>query len=304
MGTIGNLKSNISSNSYICAVIAIILWGLSFVWTKAILDQNIAIFTFLFIRLSVAGTLLWLFSKISHNLQKVSNKDLLWLLLMAIFEPFIYFIGESYGMLATNSATISAVVIATIPVFCIIVERMIYKVPFTLTKVIGILITLPGIGLVVFEKGNTSVEHLYGIALLFLAVAGATGYGAVVKKVSSKYNSLTIATYQFVLGAILFLPFFIFGGGIEGLDSNFFTIKVLYPLLSLAILCSCLAFVLWINAIRGLGITRANIFSTLIPAISAIAAAFMGQENISLTKILGIAIVICGVILAQKTKKQ
>lgn len=295
--------SNKTVGKYPSAIIAIILWGLSFVWTKEIINENIPVFTFLFIRLFTATAILYIFCSLAGKLQKVKRQDIKWLVLMAFFEPFIYFIGESYGMIATNSATISAVIIATIPVFCIISERIFYKIPFTLYKIAGIIITLPGIALVAFEKGDMSVDHLYGLALLFVAVIGATGYGTVVKRVADSYNNYTIATWQFGVGAAFFLPLFLFAGGIEGLGGNFFSFKVLYPLLSLAVLCSCVAFVLWINAIRGLGITKANIFSTLIPGISALAAAAIGQEGITWHRIVGIVVVIIGVALAQYSPK-
>lgn len=297
-------NNNKTVGKYPSAIIAIILWGLSFVWTKEIINENIPVFTFLFIRLFTATVILYIFCSLAGKLQKVKKQDVKWLVLMAFFEPFIYFIGESYGMIATNSATISAVIIATIPVFCIISERIFYKIPFTVYKIAGIAITLPGIALVAFEKGDISVDHLYGLALLFVAVIGATGYGTVVKRVADSYNNYTIATWQFGVGAAFFLPLFLFAGGIEGLGGNFFTFKVLYPLISLAVLCSCIAFVLWINAIRGLGITKANIFSTLIPGISALAAAAIGQESITWHRLVGIVVVIIGVALAQYSPKR
>lgn len=288
-------------STYVAATIAIILWGFSFVWTNGLLNHQVPIFTFLFIRLSLAGLLLWIFSKVTGKLQKLTFKDFLLMCLMAFFEPFIYFIGESFGMKSTGSAVLAAVIIATIPIFCMVTERMLDKVPFTLYKIAGIFLTIPGIVMVVMKDGSLSVTHGYGIALLFLAVIGATGYAAVVKKLSGKYNSFTIATYQFVLGALMFMPFF-FLYGTEGLNQTFFSAEVLIPLLSLAVLCSCVAFVLWVTAIRGLGITRANIFSALIPAVSALGAAMMGQEKITVFTCAGIAIVITGVILAQQGK--
>ena len=45
-----------------------------------------------------------------------------------------------------------------------------------------------------------------------------------------------------------------------------------------------------------------NIFSALIPAISAMGAFALGQEQLSGLRIAGIAIVIAGVILAQREK--
>ena len=288
-----------NGGAYLAAITAVVFGGFSFVWANALLINGVPVFTFLFIRLFLAGILLYVFSKCLRKLQKVAPKDMLWMGLMAFCEPFVYFIGETFGMKATGSAIIASVIIATIPVFCLIIERLIWRVPFNIYKTIGILLTLPGIIMVVFQQEAISIEHLYGVALLFMAVFASIGYSMIVKKLSGKYNTLTITTYQFVIGAIYFLPFFL-AKGLDGLTPSFFTFEVLSPLLSLAVFCSCVSFALWVYVIGKLGITRTNIFSALIPSVSAIGAFLLGQESLSPIKIAGIGIVIAGVILAQK----
>lgn len=288
------------ARTYTLTILAIILWGFSFVWTNDIIQKGIPVFTFLFIRLALAGSLLFAFAKITGKLQKIAKKDVKYLILMAFFEPFIYFIGETYGIKATDSAVLSAVIIATIPIASLFVEKIFYKVPYTVYKVLGTALTLPGIVMVIMKSGeSTSVGHYWGIALLFLAVAGATGYSSVVRKLSGNYNPVTITTYQFVIGAAFFLPFFL-GWGLDGVNSILFSREVMVPLISLAVLCSCVAFLFWVNSIKDLGMTRTNIFSALIPAVSAVGAAMLGQEEITLMSAIGIAVVTAGVIIAQR----
>lgn len=288
------------ARTYTLTILAIILWGFSFVWTNDIIQKGIPVFTFLFIRLALAGSLLFAFAKITGKLQKIAKKDVKYLILMAFFEPFIYFIGETYGIKATDSAVLSAVIIATIPIASLFVEKIFYKVPYTVYKVLGTALTLPGIVMVIMKSGeSTSVGHYWGIALLFLAVAGATGYSSVVRKLSGNYNPVTITTYQFVIGAAFFFPFFL-GWGLDGVNSTLFSREVMVPLISLAVLCSCVAFLFWVNSIKDLGMTRTNIFSALIPAVSAVGAAMLGQEEITLMSAIGIAVVTAGVIIAQR----
>ena len=288
------------ARTYTLTILAIILWGFSFVWTNDIIQKGIPVFTFLFIRLALAGSLLFAFAKITGKLQKIAKKDVKYLILMAFFEPFIYFIGETYGIKATDSAVLSAVIIATIPIASLFVEKIFYKVPYTVYKVLGTALTLPGIVMVIMKSGeSTSVGHYWGIALLFLAVAGATGYSSVVRKLSGNYNPVTITTYQFVIGAAFFFPFFL-GWGLDGVNSTLFSREVMVPLISLAVLCSCVAFLFWVNSIKDLGMTTTNIFSALIPAVSAVGAAMLGQEEITLMSAIGIAVVTAGVIIAQR----
>lgn len=287
--------------TYFFTLVAIVSWGMSFIWTNDILSKGVPPFTFLYIRLALAGILLLLFSKLSGKLQKIKKGDWLWIILLSFFEPFVYFLGETYGILATGSGVLAAVIIATIPIFCIIAEKLLYKIPFTAYKIAGALITIPGIIMVVMKDGESlSVKHYYGIALLFMAVLASIGYSSIVKKLSGRYSPTTITTYQFLIGSLFFLPLFI-KYGIEGLNDTFFSTDVLVPILTLAILCSCICFICWANAIKNLGMTKANIFSALIPAVSAIGAASLGQESITVLTITGIAVVTAGVIIAQKS---
>ena len=161
-------SNNNNSKNYVAAMIAVLLWGFSFIWTNDIINADIPIFTFLFIRLSLAGLLLFIFSKITKRLQKISMNDLLWLCLMSFFEPFIYFIGESYGMKATGSAVLAAVIIATIPIACMITEKVIYKIGFTVSKIIGIALALIDILLVVLKDGPLLLIILMGLPFYFL----------------------------------------------------------------------------------------------------------------------------------------
>lgn len=294
------MKRDSLAGTYLFTTLAIVLWGFSFVWTNDILQRDVAPFTFLFIRLFLAGAILYAGSKFVGKLEKIERKDYIWVILMAFFEPFIYFIGETYGIKATNSAVISAVIIATIPVFTLFAERILYKVPLTAFKIFGTAITIPGIIMVIMKDGEqASAEHLYGILLLFLAVAGSIGYSSVVKKLSGRYNTITITTYQFVVGSMFFLPLFLMYG-LDGLNSTFFSKEVIVPLLELTVLCSCLSFACWVAAIKRLGMARTSIFSALIPAVSAVGAAMLGQETVTVMTFAGIGVVIAGVIIAQR----
>ena len=60
-------------DSYLLSTLAVVLWGLSFVWTNDILNQNIPPFTFLFVRLTCAGALLYVYARLSGRLQKVTE---------------------------------------------------------------------------------------------------------------------------------------------------------------------------------------------------------------------------------------
>ncbi len=268
-----------------------------------LLQIEVPVYTIVFFRIVIASIILTIVSLSIKRLQKIARRDIPWLLLLVLFEPFLYFIGETFGLKAVNSPTLGAIVIATIPIFSLIAGIWIYKERISKLNIFGIAITLPGILLVVLENGWGNGAHINGVILLFLAVFSATGYSVVVKRLAAKYNSYTIVTYQNIIGMFYFLPLFLSYDFKEFSPERVLSTEIIIPIIALAALCSALAFILFVNSIKVLGVARTNIFTSLIPAISAYGAYMLGQENMSTSKVVGIIIVIAGVIIAQKEKR-
>ncbi len=289
--------------AYIFALIAITAWGFSFVWEDFLIKNNIEIFTFIFERMIVAALILWAVGGALGKIQKIRKGDMKYMFLLAFGEPFIYFLGENFGIKYT-SGVMAAIIIATIPLFCTVVDRFLYKFRLTLQKVLGCLLSLIGIALFMMEKAGAGSSQLKGILLLlFFAVGGSLIYSYITKKMISSYNALTIVTYQFSFGAVLFLPLFLLFG-LKGLTPEFFSVSVQSKVFALAIICSCICFGLWAYCTGKLGVTRVSIFSALIPLVSAAASYFLypGQESFTLLKVVGILLTIAGVITVQVVK--
>ena len=251
----------------------------------------------------LAAVIMWIAGGILGKIQKIQKGDMKWMFLLGFGEPFIYFLGENFGIKYT-SGVMAAIIIATIPLFCTVVDRILYKFRLSFPKVMGCLLSLIGIALFMMEKAGSGSSQLKGILLLlFFAVGGALIYGYVTNKMISRYNPMTIVTYQFSFGALLFLPFFLIFG-LKGLTHEFFSMPVQSKILALAVLCSCVCFGLWAFCTGKLGVTRVNIFSALIPLVSAGAAYFLypGQETFTPLNFVGIALTILGVIIVQVVK--
>jgi drug/metabolite transporter (DMT)-like permease len=285
---------------YISIITATILWGFSFIWTNDLIAMGVPIFIFIFLRMLLSGVIMLAFSTITRTLQKVASKDIKWMFLLAFFEPFVYFIGESYGLKITGSATLSAVIIATIPIFTMIMGRLLFNESLSRVNVAGIITAVLGIVLFVWN-GSISSDNYYGILFLLLAVAGAVGYSSICKRLTGTYNAITITTWQFLFGAVLFFVPFVFWG-LPQWTPRFLSSDVLKPIIALAVLCSSLSFVLYTKAIEVLGMTKAAIFTTMIPAVSAVAAYFLGQESFTTMQIIALAIALFGVVLSQLRK--
>ena len=286
---------------YIASLFAIILWGMSYIWTDKLITLGIPIFYFVFVRIFLAGIVLFLFNTAYARIKRIQRQDLPKFLLLAFFEPFIYFICETYGLKLTGSPTLSAMVIATIPIFSIGAGIIFFKEKINAVNIVGIFFSLIGIVMVAMAKGALGEHFIWGIVLLLIAVISEVGHASITKSLSGNYSSQIIVMYQFLIGSIYLLPMFIWKG-VDGFSiETHLTPEVWYPIICLAALCSSLAFSLWVSTIKNLGVAKSSIFSALIPVAAAIIAWVMGHEILNERQWTGIAISTFGVILSQYT---
>ena len=289
---------------YIASTFAITLWGMSYIWTDQLIAQNIPIFYFVFVRILMAGVVLFLFNTAYARIKRIQRQDLPKFLLLAFFEPFIYFICETYGLKLTGSPTLSAMVIATIPIFSIGAGIIFFREKINLVNIGGILLTLVGIVMVAMAHGTLGENFIWGVVLLLLAVISEVGHASITKSLSGNYSSQIIVMYQFLIGAVYLFPLFLWKG-LDGFDMEiYFDGDVWYPIICLAIFCSSLAFSLWVSTIKNLGVAKSSIFSALIPVAAALIAWAIGHEHLNNRQWIGIAISAFGVILSQYTVKK
>jgi drug/metabolite transporter (DMT)-like permease len=277
---------------------------MSYIWTDQLIAQNIPIFYFVFVRILMAGVVLFLFNTAYARIKRIQRQDLPKFLLLAFFEPFIYFICETYGLKLTGSPTLSAMVIATIPIFSIGAGIIFFREKINLVNIGGILLTLVGIVMVAMAHGTLGENFIWGVVLLLLAVISEVGHASITKSLSGNYSSQIIVMYQFLIGAVYLFPLFLWKG-LDGFDMEiYFDGDVWYPIICLAILCSSLAFSLWVSTIKNLGVAKSSIFSALIPVAAAIIAWILGHEMLNQRQWIGIAISTVGVVLSQYTIKK
>ena len=71
------------------------------------------------------------------------------------------------------------------------------------------------------------------------------------------------------------------------------------PIIKLAVFGSTLAFILFTQVIRNVGLSVANLYANFIPVFTTIVAYFVLDEAITIRKVIGIVIVISGLLLSQ-----
>jgi drug/metabolite transporter (DMT)-like permease len=284
---------------YTAIVLAMIFWSVSFIWTRVAI-QSFQPVTLITLRLLIASVLLFVVSKSAGKFQKIKREDVKWFVLLAFFEPFLYYLGETYGLTMVES-TLASVIVSTIPLFAPVLAFILLREKIGWMNVLGIFVSLGGVFLVIYEPGGGFSANPLGVALLFLAVFSAICYTTTLRKISTHYSTLNVILFQSVIGLGFFIPTF-FITDFSTIHTLTVSSESLGALLMLSVFASVIAFVLFAGVVRKIGVARTNVFVNLIPVFTAIFAWWFLDEVVTWLKWLGIGIVVFGLFVSQLGK--
>lgn len=293
------LQLPLRARAYVAIVPSMIFFALSFVWFK-IANVSYGPLTIIFFRLAISSCLLLAFTRFTRQLVWPRRRELPLLCLLGFFEPFLYFMFESYG-LQILSSTVAAVIISMIPLVSPLAAYLFLREGICWRHIVCVTVSLVGVALVVVQWGEGMTASPLGIALQFGAVCSAVAYTVVLHKIPRRLNILSVVLFQNVVGTALFAPLWLIFEYTPFMATPTDP-QGLVAILKLSVVVSTLAFILFSYSVRMLGINRANMFTNVIPVFTALFAWQMLDETLTMQKSLGIAIVVGGLFLAERLR--
>jgi drug/metabolite transporter (DMT)-like permease len=273
-----------------------IFWSFSFIWFK-VANKTFHPITIVFIRLFFSVIIMTTFLVLTRSYMKIKKRDRKLFLMLALFEPFLYFLGESFG-LTYVSATVCSVLISTIPVFATLGAWLIFRERLKAINYAGIITSFLGVLVFIMNNDGSISFSIKGLSLLLLAVLSAVGYNLTLSRLVGTYSPVYIVNVQNLIGAVLFLPLFLIFD-FKHFISTPFTFNMFKPIIELSIFASCGAFILFAYSVSHMGITKANVFSNSIPVFTALFSFILLGDKLTAQNILGMAIVIVGLFMSQ-----
>ncbi|PLX17640.1 MAG: hypothetical protein C0601_06320 [Candidatus Muiribacterium halophilum] len=282
---------------YILNLLAMSFWGISFVWIKIVYEFYNP-FTILFFRMVISACILFLISStLMKEKKRLERRHIPMLMALAFCEPFMYFIGESLGLLYISS-TVASLIVSTIPIFMVFASFIFFKERIDKRQTTGLALAIIGILALVFDTSMNLRYEPKGILLMFLAVISAIGFNILGTKLVKTYRPITLIKYQNVFGAIYFFPLFLIYSGKE-LFTRIPPSNIILCIFNLSLFSSALSYLFYLIAIEKIGINKANIFTYTIPLFTAIFAYFLIGEEFDITKSFGMIFIVSGIFISQ-----
>ena len=247
------------------------------------------------------------------GLQLVAKRDIPLFLLGGLFQPFLYFIFETYTYQSFASPTIAEAMLSTQPVFAPIFAFVLLRERVTRNNILGIILSTIGMLLLLLVGSDDfSLGSPWGILLAIVTVSMSVSYSVILRRIPTRYSSLSIVFYVQSFSLILFYVVWVLMGEASAIMNNS-TLLLHHPtqllhsgiaVLYLAIFASVTAFVLFCYTVRKIGVTRANVFNNVRPVFTAILMWLIFDEVLPIWKLIGIVIIIIGLFISQKVGKR
>ncbi|MBQ3322212.1 MAG: DMT family transporter [Firmicutes bacterium] len=229
------------------------------------------------------------------------GKPLRYIILLALFQPILYFLCESYGIVYT-SAAFAGTIIAVIPVAGIVFDVLIMHTKVRLRQIICAVMSAVGVAIT-----TVGAEGMRSSALGLLILLGAVAAGALFyvfsKKSGDDYNPLEQTYVMFALGSIVYSVFALvqchgqYSELILGaLLQPQFIISVLY----LSVVSSVTAFICLNYGTVRVTVSEASIFANLTTVISIIAGVVFLHEVFTPFQVVGAIVILISVFFANR----
>ena len=276
-------------------IFAMFIWASSFVALKSAMN-DLGPFTVIFFRMLIASLCFLYFIK-GFLKYDFSKKDIKFILLLALFEPCLYFIFESKALQLT-SASQAGMITSLMPIITAMVAGYFLKEIISKQMIFGSLIAMSG-AIWLSLQGTSSLDApnpLLGNFLEFLAMLCAAFYTVTVRYLSDRYSALFITAIQVFIGTIFFIPLFIYEYVDIGLNM---TLQSFLWVAYLGVIVTLGGYGLYNYALTKIEASKASIFIYLIPVFTLFLAYFMLNEKLSSLEFIACFIILFGVFISE-----
>jgi drug/metabolite transporter (DMT)-like permease len=281
---------------YLAGLGVALTWGLSFMFTKGALD-SMSPFHLLGLRFATAAAAMALLRILGVIKITVKASDYISLLPLSIFQPILYFIGETTGVMLT-SASYSGMMIAAIPIVVAIFSAIILKEHPSRLQILFILISVVGVVFIIFMD-NQSIEGVNPLGTLALlgAMTAAAFYNIASRKQSVNFSPLLITWVMMVVGAVVFNTIAVAQHLNAGIITEYLTpfSEIWVSVVYLGVVSSVGAFFLFNYVLSKVPATQGAVFVNLITVFAIAAGVLFRGEVVFWYHLTGTAAILLGI---------
>ena len=271
------------------------IWGGSFIFMRILAPILGPILT-ASMRTLIAGIFLVIVFKITKD-KIYWKRDFKELFVIGVVNSSIPFFMFSFAALHIP-ASLSSIINSMTPMFGAILSAIFLIEPLSIKKSIGLILGSIGVGIV-------SSLNIAGAGTNYYLSIGACLVAALCYGISSIYIKLkanhiepkAIAAGSQVFAGLALLPF-----ALMNPVSFELTAKLTFTVISFAVICSAVAYLIFYDLIAQVGPTKALTVTFLVPIFGIVWGSFFLKEAIVLSTVIGGVVILIGTYLVTSSK--
>lgn len=282
---------------HIAAFIIVLIWGGTFVNSKVLLLHGMRAEEIFVVRFVLAYLCLAPFAP--RKLFCDSWRDELTMVLLGVTGGSLYFWSENQAV-ALSYATNVSFIVCTTPLWTTFLALLLLcSERATRWLWVGSAMAVVGMAVVIFNGHFVLHLNPLGDMLALVAALCWAVYSLLVPKPTTKYGALFLTRKLFFYGLLTIAPLFLVRPWTFTWEQMTEPV-VMGNLVYLGVVASCVCFFAWSWIIRRLGVISTSNYVYLNPISTVVVSAFVLDEPMTWMAYLGSALILTGVILANK----
>jgi drug/metabolite transporter (DMT)-like permease len=294
------MTKNLSVVGIFSLIFAMFIWASSFIALKTAM-ADLEPYTVIFLRMLTASLCFVYFIK-GFLKYSFSKSDIKYIILLAFFEPCLYFVFEAKALQLTSASQVGMIT-SLMPVITAMAAGYFLKEIISKQLIIGSLIAIIGavwLSLQAVSSVNAP-NPMLGNFFELLAMLCAAGYTIVARYLADKYSALFITAIQVFIGTVFFFPFFLYEYTTTDLN---FTSNAILCILYLGVVVTLGGYGLYNYALTKIEASKAAVFIYLIPVFTLILAYLILDEKLSIVEFIACSTILFGVFISEAPLKK
>ena len=281
--------------AYICISFSILMWGITFISTKILLNDFSPI-EILFTRFLLGLILLMIIYPKNNKIY--SKKEELLFALTGLSGVTLYYLFENIALNYSLASNVG-ILVAIGPLFTGIFAAVFLKEKLKPNFFVGFIFAIIGIAIITFNGKFVLKINPIGDMFALLAAVMWGLYSVLVKIMGDLgHRSITITKKTFIYGIIFMLPIMFLMKFNVSINDYLKPINLINFIFLSFVACT-LCFITWAYSTRILGAVKNNTYIYIIPIITLIASKIVLNENITIFAVIGVALILLGVIISE-----
>ena len=241
---------------------------------------------------------MWLLAT-NRNAFIIKLRDI-WLFIGTGICSFSFFTYCYYISISINGMAVAAVLLYTAPVFVCVMSAIFFKASFTKYKIIALVMSFVGCALV-----SEIFNAQYRISTIGILSGLGSGIGYALYTVFGEvairkgYKSETISFYTFVFASVATVSIALYSGFNDNI--NYGSLSIL--LILFALITGVGPYLLYTKGLEGIEPSMAAISATFEPLVAALLGVIVLKEIPTVSKIIGILLILSSMVIAGNQKE-